>query len=329
MNIGDRVRLMHYKQEGIITKIIDEKLLEVEIEDDFKIPVLKSEVVFVAKEESQRFGSGDTQSPALDSRSSPATGRQAKAEVGIYAGIVADSKEVYSIFLINNTDRPLPYCLTEQANGQYAGRKAGCLAPKSYEKVHSFSFASLNDRNTLVLQWLHFPDRATEIPSPVQRDLLIRPQHLQKAKEKLPQVGKEGILIQLDGKAQGTAKDLKPATVDASALQDQLNSGTAIEDKVLATAPAAEVDLHIEKICQHYMDLSSTEILLKQLDHFDEALERALAADMEEIVFIHGVGNGKLRGELHKRLGKNAEIKHFKDAMREKFGYGGTVVRLR
>jgi dsDNA-specific endonuclease/ATPase MutS2 len=50
---------------------------------------------------------------------------------------------------------------------------------------------------------------------------------------------------------------------------------------------------------------------------------------MDEIVFIHGVGNGILRMEIHKRLGKHAYVQFFKDAMKEKFGYGATLVKLK
>ena len=56
LNIGDRVRLVHASEEGIITKIIDNKIVEVEIEDGFRIPVRMSEVAIVSQEEEARFG---------------------------------------------------------------------------------------------------------------------------------------------------------------------------------------------------------------------------------------------------------------------------------
>jgi dsDNA-specific endonuclease/ATPase MutS2 len=50
---------------------------------------------------------------------------------------------------------------------------------------------------------------------------------------------------------------------------------------------------------------------------------------MDEITFIHGVGNGIMRMEIHKRLSKNPQVQFFKDAMKEKFGYGATLVKLK
>ncbi|GAC1597645.1 MAG: hypothetical protein NVS3B25_22860 [Hymenobacter sp.] len=66
-----------------------------------------------------------------------------------------------------------------------------------------------------------------------------------------------------------------------------------------------------------------------QLDAFEDALSRALATNMHEIVFIHGMGNGVLRKELHRQLSRNKDIKFFEDAHKEKFGFGATLVRLK
>jgi dsDNA-specific endonuclease/ATPase MutS2 len=58
-------------------------------------------------------------------------------------------------------------------------------------------------------------------------------------------------------------------------------------------------------------------------------LANALATDMEEITFIHGVGNGTLKNAIHKALARNKNIKFFQDAQKDKFGYGATFVRLK
>ena len=53
MKIGDKIRLLHDKEEGIIRRIIDSSTVEVEIEDGFLIPVLKNEIVPIAPEEKE------------------------------------------------------------------------------------------------------------------------------------------------------------------------------------------------------------------------------------------------------------------------------------
>ena len=95
-------------------------------------------------------------------------------------------------------------------------------------------------------------------------------------------------------------------------------------------APPHEVDLHLEALRPDSTEeLSNTAILRLQLDAFEDALSRALATNMHEIVFIHGMGNGVLRKEIHRQLSRNKDIKFFEDARKEKFGFGATLVRLK
>jgi len=47
------------------------------------------------------------------------------------------------------------------------------------------------------------------------------------------------------------------------------------------------------------------------------------------VIFIHGVGNGTLRHMVHKKLSQYTNIKFYKDSMREKFGYGATLVKIK
>ena len=51
MNIGDKVRLLHGTEEGVIRRIIDKRTVEIEIEDGFLIPVLRKEVVLISSDE--------------------------------------------------------------------------------------------------------------------------------------------------------------------------------------------------------------------------------------------------------------------------------------
>ena len=55
MNVGDRVRLLTGTEEGIVTRLLDSELVEVAIDNDFTIPVLRREVVVVAQEEGKNF----------------------------------------------------------------------------------------------------------------------------------------------------------------------------------------------------------------------------------------------------------------------------------
>ncbi|MBW8050106.1 MAG: Smr/MutS family protein [Cytophagales bacterium] len=107
-----------------------------------------------------------------------------------------------------------------------------------------------------------------------------------------------------------------------------------------------EVDLHIEEIIKRQTcrdvacnvstrlqtspsKMNSSEILDLQLSTFENALEKAIACQMNQIVFIHGVGKSILRNELHKRLKQHKDIINFENPIIGKYGYGATLVIIR
>ncbi|MDQ3395598.1 MAG: Smr/MutS family protein, partial [Bacteroidota bacterium] len=92
--------------------------------------------------------------------------------------------------------------------------------------------------------------------------------------------------------------------------------------------PPSEVDLHIEMLVGNHGNMSNGEILQLQISTFEKLLDQAIASGMDEITFIHGSGNGVLKNAIHKKLSKLPGIKFFKDAKKEKFGYGATTVGL-
>src|SRR5690606_14127462 len=63
-----------------------------------------------------------------------------------------------------------------------------------------------------------------------------------------------------------------------------------------------QIHLHIEKLAKYHDLMSNSEMLKLQMETFEKNLNYAIATGMDEITFIHGIGNGVLRRELHKYL---------------------------
>jgi dsDNA-specific endonuclease/ATPase MutS2 len=89
-----------------------------------------------------------------------------------------------------------------------------------------------------------------------------------------------------------------------------------------------EVDLHIEELVDNTKGMNNSAILNIQLNHFRLKLEQAMAANALRIIFIHGIGNGKLRSEIHRILTSYDNIR-FQDASYRKYGFGATEVILK
>lgn len=91
--------------------------------------------------------------------------------------------------------------------------------------------------------------------------------------------------------------------------------------------PAMEVDLHIEKLVPDPARLGTHEILDLQVETARRQLEFALRKRIQRLVFIHGVGEGVLREELHTLL-RRYEGLRYSDADYAAYGLGATEVYI-
>lgn len=89
---------------------------------------------------------------------------------------------------------------------------------------------------------------------------------------------------------------------------------------------ALEVDLHIHQITHSNARMSNHDMLTIQLETAKNKLEYAIKNNIQSIVFIHGVGKGKLKAELYYLL-KKYPVK-INDASFQKYGYGATEIYI-
>jgi hypothetical protein len=90
-----------------------------------------------------------------------------------------------------------------------------------------------------------------------------------------------------------------------------------------------EIDLHIEELGISYRSKTNSEILSIQLNWFENKLAEAIRNRNDSFLIIHGVGNGTLRGEIHKRLKKNSFVEKFINKGKDEKGFGATEVFLK
>jgi dsDNA-specific endonuclease/ATPase MutS2 len=119
----------------------------------------------------------------------------------------------------------------------------------------------------------------------------------------------------------------------ASIQNPVTNKDAEIAKPVSKPEPVAddleEIDLHIEEILDVTEGLSSGDILNAQLARFTTALDGALKSKTKRIVFIHGVGNGRLKYELCKTLDTKYPSLQYQDASYAEYGFGATMVIIR
>ena len=101
--------------------------------------------------------------------------------------------------------------------------------------------------------------------------------------------------------------------------------------KIRENLPLARtvVDLHIEKLTDFADTLSNFEMLSLQLDTFEKYYDLAVAHKQKSLVIIHGIGEGKLKDEIHDVLKMKKEVTSFVNQYHELYGYGATEIYLK
>ncbi len=93
------------------------------------------------------------------------------------------------------------------------------------------------------------------------------------------------------------------------------------------SAPKMEVDLHIHQLVKSSKGMSNYDMLNIQLETAKRQLDFAIRKRIQKVVFIHGVGEGVLKEELHYLFNRYENLK-FYDADYQKYGLGATEVYI-
>ncbi len=312
LKTGDRVKFLNDTGGGIVTEILDDKTVSVRIEEGFDIPVAAAELI-IDSDETQILErtdeliskQGDLQRPEEHSRS-------------VHFGMVpANDATVYKseiiTYLINDCDYYIYYLIGYLDRDSYCYCSSGMLEPNTKEHIRTFSHAEIGKIRKFHFQLLFF-SKGKHVPQPpVDTYIDISQISLYKDNNYIENefFNEKALILKIAGDSSGQGKD-------------------SLNDKHISHVPAdkEEVDLHIHAIVDNYSRLSEGEILRIQMDKFARSLENAIRRNTRNIVFIHGVGNGKLKFEIRKTLDTKYPDLTYQDASFKEYGFGATLVKL-
>lgn len=310
MNIGDKVRVIQGIEEGIITRIINDKLIEIEIEDGFTMPVMKSEVVVVASEEKNHF---QKESTNKEIKSVP----QSLFDQGAYLAFeFEEGKDNAECYFINHTNKIFVNVVSEeQGKGAFQNLSSQITPPSKHIKIGNYRLSQFDKWPTLTFHLTEIDSKNRIEPSFIKKTFSPKAKNFFKTKTKSPLRNQPAYVFNLlDGGVKINPEELK----------EQLFKGEDEFTENPYSNEAIEVDLHIETLREDHEFLSSEEILPIQLIEFEKNLDDALVKNRPEITFIHGIGSGKLKHEVSKILSKHPHVRYYEDANKTRFGYGAT-----
>ena len=307
--LGEFVRFVDENREGYITKIFNDEMVGVTGDDDFEIPVMINNLTRVH---------GHKSNESFDAVNlSTSDKNEGFVEKGVFIAVVPDLNKgsVVHFHLINETSFQLFTTLKTDLAATFKGEFSGSVLSKSNVKVFSAALAELDLWPVFHFQTLLYTNINKPIIKPLVFEIKFRAKDFSGNKTTVPQLKQQGWLIRMDE---------PELIINAEKLKESFFKST--EEKIAIEKPAKEVDLHIEKLRDDHDFLDKKEMMQIQLTCFKKNLDAAIVHKLESIIFIHGVGNGSLRHEIHKIISKHVQVKTFMDARKEKFGYGATEV---
>ena len=365
LKVGDKVRYLNEKGEGIVTRILGNNMVHVAIEEGFELPVMASDLIKIDPQGmAGRFFDRDVNIDLIDI-SIPRTRISAPAQVsepepyedtdddrvsslyrqsgsasaeGLYLAFVPQNQKILltgriDIYLINNTAHDVLYSfLLREGLDNHVGMDYDVVTPYSKIILESIEREDLENFSEGVLQALFHNDKSAAVLAPLHASFRVKPVRFYKESnyQDLGLIGKKAIVVllgdivgQIISKGEDALKGLDPS----------------VKQKVKAIAPPAfidgykigpreaEVDLHISALKEDYSEMSNSEILSYQVDHFKKMMDNAISNNYLKVVFIHGIGNGSLKSAVISALSDYENV-DFRTAPFAKYGNGAVEITI-
>ncbi len=327
IRIGDKVRFLNEVGGGIVSGFRNKEVVLVEDEDGFEIPILAKECVVI--EAAEGPGISTTCVPGVNPTKNPITNTNKEKKIfQAFLALVPEFEDAplqgkLELFLIN--DSPYFFYYLCEENG--SKRKAfadGLLHPDTHQALGHFSAQQLGEIGKMKLRLLPFKrEQSYEPHSLVEKTVSFHAVKLSKssAYEDTPHLGFKAHLIPLHQNPEKEVAENFPQKEKHSSPKSRLKSPKK-EHEVI------EVDLHIEALLDSISGMTKSEMLDYQLRKFESILNENKGRKGQRIIFIHGVGNGRLKADIRRALQGRPHL-DFQDASFREYGYGATMVIIR
>lgn len=332
--IGDKVLLLHSNEEGEVVDIIDKRMVTVDV-GGVQFPVYIDQIDFpYFKRFTEKKAPPPKQKKYVDDvkkeKGSAIKGYNVAEGVWISFLPVFDKDifdddvvEYFRIYLVNNTDTAFKFDYHLRYTGESEFNLRNEILPFNDFYIHDVAFEKLNDAPRFDFEFsLATPDKKKA--DHFEASLKM------KAKQLFQRI--EEMLKKQEASFSYLLMETYPDKVHTEKVD--LHKLSAAGFKVYDAGQARQhippartvVDLHIEKISNDWKHLSNFEILTAQLREFEKYYELAVLHMQPTLIIIHGVGEGKLRDEIHDILRLKQEVKSFVNQYHPLYGYGATEI---
>jgi hypothetical protein len=334
--VGDEILVLHSNEEGRIIEIMNDKMVMIEVRG-VKFPAYMDQIDFPYF---KRF----TEKKLFQEKKAPPKiyidqipkekiqKNDSKEDEGVHLNVVPkfslddfndEVVESLKLYLSNRTRVAYQFEYNQLLSGFANFSLASSLPPHTDFYIHDIPFSSVNDALSFSIDFsLSEPHKKKA--DHYETTIKIKPKQLFQRIEDLKEHQKTTIDYLLF--------EVYPDKVEDNhiALDTLRNAGFKVYDvsKIKENLPAARsvVDLHIEKLIDKHSHLNNGEIIQIQIEAFEKWFELAQLNHLNSVIFIHGVGKGKLKAEIHELLKVKKGVKRFINQYSDFYGFGATEV---
>jgi len=349
--IGCKVRFLNDVGGGEVSRFLDKRTAIVKTFDGFEIPTLISELVVVEpasdlqlqntpyQEIGQDVSDHKVKSKTTDLKRTETAKETVDGEgddISFIVALVPSNPSAlqqsnFDLFLVNDSTYRIFYVFSFLTNQMLSPLSSGILQPDTKILVKQLSPEDVGKLQVVNLQAIYFKNITFKPFQPEYYEIELNPIKLYKRGNFVPNdfFDTDAYIVTIaSSKRELMIRHLTDKAI-SDAIRQKDKPNPVIENKKVEPE-IEEVDLHIHQLVDNWNGLTPGEILKIQLARFETALEGGLKSTLtKRMIFIHGVGNGKLKFEITKLLSSKYPKLRYQDASFKEYGFGATMVFLR
>jgi hypothetical protein len=336
--IGDKVRFLNEKGEGVVSKIINKTTLGITIEDGFELPFAISQVFLIVDASRIHSSVNHVDEPKINYLEKKNL-KQSKTDEheGIYLAFSPEKENDiahsdFNVWMINNTSYQILYTYSIFSIDGFKTLESGTMLAHEHELIETIDRKLLSESSTFKIDALFFDEKTHDHQLPISEVIKLKPIKLYKenAFSDNPFISERSLIINVCEINGHKSEELYRSDIDLSKILFQKQTKTDPSKKSkphVSNNPAyeMEIDLHIEELMENYSGMSNAEIIQIQLKHFQNTLDKAINDRCRSLVVIHGVGNGRLKQEVRAIITSYKNLK-MHDGSYSKYGFGATEI---
>jgi hypothetical protein len=338
---GDKVRFLNETGEGTFVRLTGKGMALVEMEDGFEVPFPIAHLVPVREHERSAVRVEEPKPEYHQAVTSSVVPLNPEFPDGVYLVFDPQNQKMPSagaidVYVLNRSNYHIFFTVSLKDGKEWICIQSGVLGPGRKADVDTMTPADIDEWQQAKTDILFYSDEPFTHIAPLSNVIRLR-----------------GVKFMKDTSYQThLLTDRKCYIAEVALIDDavapeedkpfisneELRRMMELKDRVSTAKKVSvphlknqvmekEVDLHIEELLDNWNGMSNAQLLDVQLKRVQQEMDAAIAAHMRKVIFIHGVGNGRLKTEVRRLLSSYKNVR-IHDASFARYGVGATEAEI-